>query len=704
MNMNVNEVVREYDLREKVYYIKGLDCSACARQLETVIGRLKGVEECIVSYITGKMHLRYRGSLEEVHRLTRAYGYRLQECGEETGTAVAVRRILRAAAAGMGLFAALLSLKYFPGLTVYLLLFSTIAGGLTTYRRAWVSLRQKQPDMNVLMTVAVIGAMLSGDFWEGAVVAFLFAVGNALETFTTEKIRRRIRALIRSVPRTAHRLQDGNLMTVPVEEIREGDTILVRPGENLPLDGEVIDGASYVTEAAITGEPLPVEKKKGSAVYAGTLNGDGVLTVRVASTWQDSTLARIIKLVEDAQERHVPAQRFTDRFAAVYTPAVLLLAAVITILDIARGSVWNQSLQRGLTLLLVACPCALVLAAPVPAAAALANAARSGVLIKGAAYLEALGKAEAIVFDKTGTLTAGEPQVTQVIMFAGEGEKQVLALASGLEAYSEHLLAGAVRKKAEAEGVKPESFTDLAVFPGRGIKGKRGKETYLLGSPAFLESEGINALPLGDIARMGETVIALSGNGKLLAALLVSDPLREESGDVVGSLRRLGIKSIEMLTGDRKEAAAAVAERLGFNEFSGEMLPEEKEKYIRLLAEKGRHVVMIGDGINDAPALASATVGIAMGAVGSPAAMETADAALMGDDLRKIPYVICLSRKTSAVIRQNIILSLLIKGTAILLAFLGLLTLWPAVLADTGTSLLVTLNGMRLLAYRASGK
>ena len=696
------EVLKQMQTREKTLRVEGLDCADCARRLEEGICRLDGIQECSLSYTTGRLYLRYKGTLEQVKELAAAYGYSLRESDEEDrGEAVIRLRVLQAVTAAAGLLAAALTARFSETVSVVFLFLTIAIGGRATFARAWAALRKLRLDMNVLMTVAVCGALLLREWWEGAVVAFLFAAANALETYTAEKNRRALRSMMRDMPEVAHRLQDGLPEDVPVKAVAAGELILIRPGEYIPLDGAVVGGSSQVSEAAITGESLPVDKEEGSRVFAGSLNGSGSLTVRVGGTWQDSTLARIMRLVEEAREKRVPVQQFIARFARVYTPAVMLLAAFYPLVGIlAAGGDLKAWLYRGLGLLLVACPCSLVLAAPLPVVAALTAAARRGILIKGGIFLEAVGQVKAFLFDKTGTLTNGRPEVTAVHAYSRLSGREIIGLAASLEAHSEHVLAEAVRARAAAAGVEVLPVSDFSAIPGRGVAGTIDGTRYYLGSPAFLAEQGINTEKLQQCGEGGETVIALATESEMLGALLLADTPREISAAAVRSLRTLGVKHISMLTGDRRQSAAALAARLKLDGFSAELLPEEKAAALqRELLQWGK-VAMVGDGINDAPALALATVGIAMGAAGSPTVLETADIALLNDNLALLPYLLRLSRKTAAAIRQNITLSLLLKLLAILLVLSGRLTLWLAISADMGASLIVTLNSMRLLSYR----
>ncbi|EEG77113.1 heavy metal translocating P-type ATPase [Dethiobacter alkaliphilus AHT 1] len=678
--------------------VEGLDCADCARQLEEGIRRLEGVDEAVLSYASGKLHLRYRRQLGEVRKMMESHGYRLLEEAEgEQGSDLARKRTAYAVVSAMAILFAIIATPFNTNVSATLLLVAILTGGHLTFRRGIAAIRAGRLDMNTLMTVAVAGALFINEWWEAATVAFLFAASHALETYTAEKNRRSIRALMDTVPEEAHRLKDGVPETVPVEAVLPEEEILVRPGERIPLDGTIVSGSSYVTEAAVTGESLPVSKERGGNVYAGTLNGNGSLTVRVKGSAKDSTLANIVRLVEEAQARRAPAQQFIDRFAQIYTPVVIALAAAIAILGpVIAGGGWQQWVYRGLALLIVACPCALVVSTPVSIVASLTNAARQGILVKGGVYLEQMRDVNAIIFDKTGTLTKGTPMVTRILSTNYPQEK-LLQIAASLEAHSEHVLAEAIRKLAKEQELSPQQVSDFTAYPGKGVTGTVDGTRYYLGSPAFLAQHGYATSNLEMEAQGNETPVMLASEQTIHGALLISDTIRQESRSTLDNLRNLGIEKIAMLTGDREEAARPLALSLGLDDVAAGLLPEQKEQAVRRFRTKFGSVAMVGDGINDAPALASADVGIAMGAAGSPTALETADIALMGDELDKLPFLITLSRRTMGIIRQNIAFALLIKGLAIMLVFPGWLTLWLAILADMGASILVTANGMRLL-------
>ncbi len=688
-------------IRERTMRIEGLDCPDCAEKIAKGIRNLENVSEAAISFASGKLYLKYYGQLDGVGAIVASHGYKLVEDDNGSGQETRVgTRVFYAAISAAALVLGLAITNINPVLSGIFLLAAVFSGGMITFRRGISALRQRTFDINVLMTVAVTGALIIGEWWEAAMVAFLFAASNTLETYTAEKNRRSIRSLMSAAPEMAHRLRGDEVETVRVEEVMAKEEILVRPGERIPLDGFVVSGSSYAVEAAITGESMPAGKTEGDRVYAGTLNGSGSLRVSVEGTAADTTLARIVRLVEEAQLRRAPVQQFIDRFARIYTPAVIALAGVIFLGGMASGGDWRTWFYRGLALLIVACPCALVVSTPVSIAAALTNAAKRGVLIKGGVYLEQAGRIQAMVFDKTGTLTAGSPAVSHVKTLNGAAINDVVQKSASLEAHSEHLLAEAVRAYAAKLGLETLPVSAFKAHPGKGVSGSIDGVVHILGTASFLAENGVETSGSGNPDAGGDTVLYLAAAGQIKGILLVKDTLRAQSGAVLKKLRAMGIVHLAVLTGDRREVAAALMQGLEIDEIVPELLPQEKEAAIRRLRELYGSVAMVGDGINDAPALASADLGIAMGAAGNSTTLETADVTLMSDELERIPFLLELSRRTMSVIRQNIALALAIKGLAILLVFPGWLTLWLAILADMGASLLVTANGMRLLFNR----
>lgn len=589
-------------------------------------------------------------------------------------------------------------------LAISLFAAAMLVGGYATVRRGLRGLARLQFDMNGMMTGALAGAALIGEWEEGAVVAFLYAVSNWLEGYTMDRARRSIRALMDLAPREARVRRNGGEAVIPVQELRVGDLLLVRPGEKLAGDGIVKSGSSAVDQSPITGESVPVDKGPEDPVYAGSLNGHGALEVAVTRRVEDTTLARIIHLVEEAQAQRAPTQQLVDRFARIYTPAVFALAIGLMLVPLLPvGQPWSPWIYRGLALLIVACPCALVVSTPVTIVSAIANAARRGILIKGGAHLEELGRLKAIALDKTGTLTWGEPELTDVIPLDGRTSEDLLALAASVETQSEHPLARAVVRAARRRNLLLPPAGAFTAIPGKGGRAVvRGQAVYA-GSPRLFSEMGNGIAAEGRVAsleREGKTVMLVGTTQAVLGLLGLADQLRSESRQAVAALRAVGIQHVALLTGDNRAIAQTIADQIGADTIRAEVLPEQKlEAVLALRAEFGS-LAMVGDGVNDAPALAGSSVGIAMGVAGSDVALETADVALMADDLSKLPFLVRLGQDAARVIRQNIGFSLLIKALAIAAVFPGWLTLWLAVLGDMGASVLVTLNGMRLLAVK----
>ena len=582
-------------------------------------------------------------------------------------------------------------------------LLAIVSGGWFIAPKAWFALRQLRPDMNLLMTVAVFGAMGIGEWFEAATVAFLFAVSNALESWSVGRARRAVEALMDLSP-TMARIQDQNgaEKEVPAEDVEIGTLFIVRPGEKVPLDGTVAAGRSEVNQAPITGESLPVAKEVGDSVLAGTINGSGALEARSTRPASDTTLAKMIRLVEEARSKRAPSEQWVERFARVYTPAVMALAMLVAVLPPAvAGLSWETWFYRALVLLVIACPCALVISTPVSIVAALAAAARHGVLIKGGSYVEAPAGLDAIAFDKTGTLTRGEPEVVEVVPLSGHGEGELLERAAALEARSEHPLAEAILRYAEAQDVPVRPATDVESIPGKGVSGRYRDELFWLGSHRYLEERGQGTPAVHEqleaMSSAGRTVVVVGNEKHVCGLIAISDGVRPEASEALAELRRLGIKRQVMLTGDNEGTARAIARELGLEEVRAELLPADKVAAVERLVADGSVAAMVGDGVNDAPAMGRATLGIAMGSAGTDAAIESADIALMSDDLRKLPWLVRHSRRMLRIVRQNIVFALGVKAAVFTLASLGMATLWMAIAADMGASLLVTANGLRLL-------
>jgi Zn2+/Cd2+-exporting ATPase len=584
------------------------------------------------------------------------------------------------------------------------LLLSIITGGYAVALKGIRNLFRLNFDMNVLMMIAVAGALAIGEWKEGAMVAFLFSVSEMLESYSMEKARQSIRSLMDITPKEATLIRNGQEVKAPVEELIVGDVILVKPGEKIAIDGEINDGTSSLNEAAITGESMPVEKTIGDTVYAGTMNQQGAIRVRVTKLVDDTAIAKIIHLVEEAQNQRATSQAFVDRFAKWYTPFVMVLAIGIALIPpLLFGGEWSRWIYEALALLVVACPCALVVSTPVVIVSAIGSAAKNGVLIKGGIFLEQAGKLKAIAFDKTGTLTKGEPAVTNIVVTGDKNETEVLTLAASLEKLSEHPLAKAIVFAAEARGIAIQTATQFSAITGMGASGTVQGETYYIGNPRLFEELHGDVAAVQDrissLQDQGKTVMLLGTSSSIIGIIAVADQVREESAGAVRALKEAGLASTVMLTGDNNKTAAAIAQAVGVDEFYGELLPENKVEKVKELKQRYGTIAMVGDGINDAPALATADLGIAMGA-GTDTALETADIALLGDDLNKLAYTIRVSRKAVLVIKQNIAFALVIKILAVLLVFPGWLTLWLAILSDMGATILVTLNAIRLLKFK----
>ena len=569
--------------------------------------------------------------------------------------------------------------------------------------KAWFAARNLRPDMHLLMTVAVLGAMAIGEWFEAATVSFLFALSLALESWSVGRARRAIAALLDLAPPTARVLRpNGSEEAVPVSEVRLGSRFIVPAGERIPLDGRVTAGTSAVNQAPITGESVPVEKQPGAEVFSGTINGDGTLTVRATKVAQDSTLARIIHMVEEAHARRAPSEQWVERFARVYTPAVMIFAALTFLLPpVILGQAWDEWFYRALVLLVIACPCALVISTPVSIVASLASAARAGVLVKGGAFIELPAHLQTVAMDKTGTITSGEPEVVRVIPFGNHTEAELISRAAALEARSTHPLARAIHRYAERHSISLAPAADVQVLRGKGLTGIFDGEPFWLGSHRYVVERGQDAPEIARQAEAleadGKTVIIVGNLRHVCGLVAVADTVRPDAREIVRQLHAAGIAHVAMLTGDNRVTAEAIARAVGIDETHAELLPEDKVKKIEELIERYGTVAMVGDGVNDAPALARANLGIAMGAIGSDAAIETADIALMTDDISKLPWLIRHSKRTLAIIRQNITFALAIKAVFVVLTFVGMASLWAAIAADTGASLLVVLNGLRLL-------
>jgi Cd2+/Zn2+-exporting ATPase len=565
-------------------------------------------------------------------------------------------------------------------------------------KHGFSSLLQKKISMDLLIMIAAAGAFLIGHGEEGAAVVLLFFTAEFLEEYATERAKKSIGKLLELAPEIATIKKQDKEVQIPTSKVKVGDILIIKPGDRIPLDGIIIKGTSSVNQASITGESVPVMKTEGDEVFAGTINEEGYLEVKVTKRSTETMLSKIVKLVEKAQQQKSETERFIDRFAKYYTPSVITLALFVAAFPVVFLKMSPDAwIYKALVLLVVSCPCALAISTPVSMVSAITSAARNGVLIKGSSYIEEIKRVRVLAIDKTGTITVGRLEVTDVIPLKGSWKKLLQASAS-IEALSKHPIARAIVKFAQKGNVKLKNVENFESIAGKGVTGKIGKTRYYIGNKNFIKGLGIQ-LPETEIKRLeseGKTVIVISQDKKCLGIIALMDQIRQNAVKMVEDLKRRGVKTV-MLTGDNETIAKTIAKKIKIDDFYSELLPQEKVKIIKELSRKHKHVSMIGDGVNDAPALAEAHVGIAMGAIGSDAAIETADIALMRDDLSKVNYLFKLSEKTMNVIKQNIFASILIKGSFAVLTFPGLITLWLAVaVGDMGLSLAVILNALRL--------
>ncbi|MCB0035182.1 MAG: heavy metal translocating P-type ATPase [Anaerolineales bacterium] len=724
------------------FIIKGMDCANCARTVEKGVGQLDGIQTYELSFTTERLRVQGDVARETVIQRVRDLGYDVVE-DEVAQTAAEPparnfwhfmwqRPETRSALIGAllilpGLILTEIAQIEHPAIAIFSLLALVIAGWPVA-QSAWRALRiNREININVLMTVAAVGAVIIGAYTEAGMVMVLFAIGEGLEGYTADKARQSIRSLMDVMPQQAVRLDKDECCgsvsetVVPIAELKVGDVIVVKPGERIPMDGRVQAGQSAVNQAPITGESQLIAKTRGEEVFASSINGEGALEIEVTHLAADNTIARLIKLVEEAQENRAPAQRFVDRFAHYYTPAVMIIAILVALIPplFFNQPFWNPNpetfgwLYRGLALLVVACPCALVISTPVSLISAISNGARHGVLFKGGAYVEALSRVKAIAFDKTGTLTAGQPAVVEIRAVACTGDAhcaycdEVLALAHAVEQRSEHPVAQAITQAAAVRGVNQRypAAESVTALTGRGVTGQVNGRTVTIGSHAYFDDQIPHPATYCEAAHtaasQGYTPLMVSTDGTFTGTISVADTVRPSSQEAVAKLKQQGLGHIIMLTGDNAATAAQIAAEVGVTEVKAELLPEHKVTAVQELQQQFGAVAMVGDGINDAPALATAEVGIAIGgATGTAQAMETADVTLMSDDLRQLPFAMRLSQAAMRTIYVNVILAIGIKLAFMGLVLLGLGTMWMAVAADVGTSVLVTLYGMRLLNYR----
>ena len=578
-----------------------------------------------------------------------------------------------------------------------------LAGVWYVFPKAVIAARRLRPNMNLLMTIAVAGAIFIGEWLEAGTVSFLFAFSLLLESWSVGRARRAVEGLLESVPSEVRiRTSDGKEESVRPDDVAAGTIFIVNPGEKIALDGSVIRGTSEVNQAPITGESVPVTKSEGEEVFAGTINGNGSLEVRSSKPADQTTLANIIRLITEAQSRRAPSEQWVEKFARIYTPIVLALAiAVFLVPPLLLGGSWSDWLYRSLVFLVIGCPCALVISTPVSIVAALTASAHNGVLVKGGTFMEIPARLKAVAMDKTGTLTEGRPAVVRLIPLNGHDDEGLLMRAAALEARSDHPLAGAIVAEAESRDLDIVPAEDVNAIPGKGAVGRVSGTSYWIGSHRYCEERGQETPELHELlltmAEAGQTAVIIGNDTHVCGIIGLADKVRPQGKRAISALRSDGIEHIVMITGDNQPTAAVVAREVGITEVQAELLPEEKVEAVESLVHQYGQVAMVGDGVNDAPAMARATLGIAMGAIGTDAAIETADIALMSDDLSKLPWLIRHSRRTLSIIRQNIVLALVVKAVFVILTIMGYASLWAAIAADMGASLFVIFNGLRLI-------
>lgn len=701
-------------MTEKTYRIEGLSCTNCAGKFEKNVKQLPGVTSATVNFGASKISVEGQTTIEELEEAGAFENLIIrddQENDEQVRSKESFikRNIALIISLGFILVAVIsqLSLGEDHLLTKALYILAIIIGGFDLFKEGFSDLIKLDFSMESLMTIAIIGAAFIGEWAEGSIVVILFAISEALERFSMDKARQSIRSLMDIAPKEALIRRNNVEQLVSVDKIDIDDIMIIKPGQKIAMDGLVINGHSSVNQAAITGESVPVEKQLDDEVFAGTLNEEGVLEVKVTKKVTDTTIAKIIHLVEEAQGERAPAQAFVDKFAKYYTPFIIIMALLIVVVPpLFFGGDWNKWLYQGLSILVVGCPCSLVISTPVSIVSAIGNAAKNGVLVKGGVYLEEIGHLRAIAFDKTGTLTKGKPVVTDFIATSSETDINYLSIISSLESLSQHPLASAILNEADKTNVDYKSIQieDFQSITGKGLTGIHQNIRYYIGSPKLFSASVIEETAVKvqyrQFQKQGKTAMYFGTDEQILGVIAVADEVRDSSAAVISELHKLSIEHTIMLTGDNTKTAESIGKQLGVTEIKGDLMPQEKLDSIKALRTTYNKVAMVGDGINDAPALAASTVGIAMGGAGTDTALETADVALMGDDLQKLPFIVRLSRQTLKVIKQNITFSLGIKLLALLLVIPGWLTLWIAIVADMGATLLVTLNGLRLMKVK----
>lgn len=701
--------------RHALWTIEGMDCSDCITAIEHGVGRLDGVLTVQVSYPAQKMRVEFDArQVDErtIKNRVRALGYSLPD--RSVGAWYrAQRELIFCLLAGTTLLAgwggaALLDSPLAATTALYLATY--FFGGWDIARHAWRSLLERHLDTDVLMLMAALGAAALGELAEGGLLLFLFSLGHVLEERALDRARSAIRSLAALTPATALVKRDGKEVEMPIADIHLADVVVVRPGERVPVDGDISAGRSSINQAPVTGESVPVDKAPGERVFAGSVNGEGALEVKVTKLAQDSTLARVMKMVEESQTEKSPTQQTVAKFERIFVPSVLLGTVLVIVVPPLLGASFTESFLRAMTLLVAASPCALALGTPASILAGIAQAAKNGVLIKGGVHLESLGHLTAIAFDKTGTITHGRPEVTDIVALSGSEEETadnstLLALTGAIEARSAHPLAQAVVRAAEAAGVVLPAIGEVESITGRGLRSTTQGQTVLIGNVALLEESGIVLSTavrtrIESLQTSGKTIMVVASAGRVAGILALADTVRPDAAPALNKLRDIGLRELVMLSGDNERVAATIAASVGLTSYRADLMPEGKVTAVRSLIDTHGPTAMVGDGVNDAPALANATVGIAMGGAGSDVALETADVALMADDLSKLPFAVGLGRRTRAVIMQNLAIALGVITLLIIASLVGWTGMAVAISFHEGSTLLVVLNALRLLRYR----
>lgn len=706
--------------QQKSYRVEGFSCANCAGKFEMNVKNLPGVEDAKVNFGASKISVSGEATIDELEKAGAFENLKVMPEGPVVSTTsdalTKEKKIPFYKKHSVLLYSALLIVLGYVSnfvngeenlVTSLLFIAAIVIGGYSLFKVGFQNLYHLDFDMETLMTVAIIGAAIIGEWAEASIVVILFAISEALERYSMDKARQSIRTLMDIAPKEALVRRNGQEMMVRVDDIAVGDVMIVKPGQKIAMDGVIISGRSTVNQAAITGESVPVSKATDDEIFAGTLNGEGLLEVKITKLAEDTTIAKIIQLVEEAQGERAPAQAFVDKFAKYYTPIIMIVAVLVAIVPpLFFGASWVTWIYQGLSVLVVGCPCALVISTPIAIVSAIGHAAKKGVLIKGGIYLEEIGLLKAIAFDKTGTLTKGIPSVTNFSVTNSQyDEKELLALTAALENRSQHSIAATIIAEADKLDADYRSVVvkDFTSITSKGIKGTIKNTEYFVGSPRLFKEMSATTFTkkLDDMVYSlqaeGKTVMIIGTASEILGIMAVADAVRASSKEVVEKLHKMGVTKTFMLTGDNKGTAKTIGEYVGVSEIRAELMPEDKLTLIKQLRVDYGKVAMVGDGINDAPALAAATVGIAMGGAGTDIALETADVALMGDDLSKLPFTVKLSRKSLNIIKANIAFALMIKLAALLLVIPGWLTLWIAIASDMGATLMVALNSLRLM-------